>query len=79
MYVHVCVLVLERDGIKDATTQGGLRDGVSSEEWNRKCGAGDSGLEDCWQTGAERSLSRTSWEEQEEDVSPSGSHTLETQ
>lgn len=31
---------------------------VSSEGWSRTSGAG---LEDCWQTGEEQSLIRTSW------------------
>lgn len=33
---------------------------VSSGGWSRKSGAGGSGLGDCWRTGEERSLIRTS-------------------
>lgn len=53
--------------------------GVSFEEWNTECGAGGSGLEDCWQIGAARSLIRTSCggkARKEEDES--SSHTSET-
>lgn len=54
-----CVwFALEMKVTEDPDRLRGVR--VSSGGWSRTSGAGGSGLEDCWKTGEERSLIRTS-------------------